>query len=332
MLAARRPTPKYLGTNNIAGMKWCHQKFIFRAEANEGIFRRAYEDDCKRLGENLSVDQLITRLEAVDRRVVTLPDGREAVVSKWGGKITPADVATAVKGLLDAAEVKTVATKATLKQLGQLAETRDRVLKRREEAKAGQRLVEGEEELIGGILQVLSKEEVRLMGAAKDSRPTAYAESDAGTHERIVIETTDGLGRGLFAQYKYGEQLPSIRYHFAHRDHIIEADPDGISSDYCYEFKLVGERFWHRFVRPTAVLQASLYSYFFQRPKYRIDVYIENERTMESLEGEVDSQWVQNELDKIDGLLSGSLEPLPPNRVKCSSCEFSHECPTRQPS
>ena len=157
-----------------------------------------------------------------------------------------------------------------------------------------------------------------------------YEEIDVDTHEHVRIDTKDGLGRALFAQYKFGQQLPTIRYHFPFRDFVIEAVPDGISADYCYEFKLVGERFWYRFVKPVALLQASLYSYFFQRKRYWVDIYVENEGCKETIEGDLDRQWVEDTLNEMDKLLRGSTQPIPPKQVKCPHCDFLQKCPARQ--
>lgn len=263
-------SPRYLGANNIAGMKWCHQKFLFRAHANEDMFRRAYEEDCKRLGQGLTVQQLNSPLKQVHRAVVSLSDGRVAVVSKGAGKLSHREI----EGIRHSFEDS----------------LRD-------------------EPGTAGLLWADNNVRIELL-------------SGPGT-------TPQGQ-RGLLAQYEHGEQLPSLRYHFPFREYIIEASPDGIAGDYCYEFKLVGERFWLKFEKPVAVAQARLYSYFFERKRYKAEIYIEDEAQKETVEGELDRKWVEYLLNTMDALLKGSMEPIPPNRVKCRSCEFSKECPIRQ--
>ncbi|MGB6836083.1 MAG: hypothetical protein WBF66_00080 [Dehalococcoidia bacterium] len=261
---------RYLGTNNIAGMKWCHQKFIFRARANEEMFRQVYQEDCRRLGEGLTVEELNSRLRQVDRAVVRLSGGKAAVVRKENGKLTPEELQEITNSFEDA-------------------------IRHEPKISAHFDAVEG----IG----------IELLDA--------------------FVTTPQGQ-RGLLAQYEHGEQLPILRYHFPWKEYVIEAQPDGIAPAYCYEFKLIGERFWYRFEKPVAVAQACLYSYFFQRKRYKADIYIEDEARTETEEGELEPKWVEDLLNTMSGLLQGLVKPIPPNRVKCPSCEFSEECPIRQ--
>lgn len=261
---------RYLGTNNIAGMKWCHQKFIFRARANEEMFRQVYQEDCRRLGEGLTVEELNSRLRQVDRAVVRLSGGKAAVVRKESGKLTPEEVQEITHSFEDAIR---------------------------------------HEPRTAGLFWVEDGIDIEALDA---------------------LVTTRQAERGLLAQYEHGEQLPSLRYHFPFQDYVIEAQPDGIGPDYCYEFKLVGERWWYRFEKPVAVAQVRLYSYFFERKRYKADIYIEDEARKETEEGELDPKWVEDLLNTMGGLLKGSMNPIPPNRVKCRSCEFSEECPIRQ--
>ncbi len=258
--------PKYLAAANIAQMRWCESKFVFRSRRDEEMFRLAYEEDCKKYGEGLSVKQLNKLLRSEKsgpdqkKKIVNLSDGGLLVFYHDEGVDISSDEIERVKAEVEAS--------------GKLPEE-------------------------GSFIYGLG-----FIGGGSQS-----------------WEIT-----GLSHQMALAKNLPTLRYHFRFRDYIIEAVPDGIATDYCYEFKTTATGFLFRYAKPVAIAQAILYSYFFNRKKYEVEIYIRDKGEIKTIDGELNRAEVEGMLDRMDALLKGILEPIPPKRFKCRNCEFLKDC------
>lgn len=258
--------PKYLAAANIAQMRWCESKFVFRSRRDEEMFRLAYEEDCKKYGEGLSVRQLNKFLRSGKSgprekgEIVNLSDGSLLVFYHYEGVDISSDEIERVKAEVEAS--------------GKLPE---------------------EGSFIYGL------------GFFPGGPPSL---EELGRHH----------------QQAFAENLPTLRYHFRFRDYIIEAIPDGIATDYCYEFKSTANGFLFRYAKPVAIAQAMLYSYFFDRKKYKVEIYIRDKKQIKTIDGELDKAEVEGILDRMDALLKGIVKPIPPKRFKCRNCEFLKDC------
>lgn len=158
--------------------------------------------------------------------------------------------------------------------------------------------------------------------------PETTLEELADKFKSIYKDEYEEIGR--IDEQIYGRKLPTLRYHFKFKDYIIEAVPDGITDDYCYEFKSTGNRFLYYFIKPCAIDQAMLYSYFFKRKNYVVEIYMRDEGKKEVIEGKLDKKKAKAILNRMDKLLRGVIKPRPPKPFKCKNCHFSKECPIRQ--
>lgn len=259
--------PKYLAAANIAQMRWCESKFVFRSRRDEEMFRLAYEEDCKKYGEGLSVKQLNKLL----RSEKSGPDQKKKIVNLSDG--------------------------------GLLVFYSD----------------EGVDILPDEIERV--KAEVQASGKLPEEGSYIY-----GLGLLIPSPNSSAYSIGEAHQLALAKNLPSLRYHFRFRDYIIEAVPDGIATDYCYEFKSTATGFLFRYAKPVAIAQAMLYSYFFNRKKYKVEIYIRDKGEKKTIDGELNRAEVEGMLDRMDALFKQTVEPIPPKRFKCRNCEFLKDC------
>jgi len=144
---------------------------------------------------------------------------------------------------------------------------------------------------------------------------------------RIVQEgIPDPRIRGELIEAHRAEQYPQIRFHFGFMDKIIIGVPDGITDEFCYEFKSTQNEFLHWYVLPVAKSQASLYAYFLKRPRIRIQIHILDTDEVKTVVQEADYAQTEAELTRFVELLSGQREAIPPRRWKCGKCEFQKYC------
>lgn len=135
--------------------------------------------------------------------------------------------------------------------------------------------------------------------------------------------------RGKFLDATKAERHPTIRWNFAWDKYIVVGVPDGVTSEFVYEFKSTRTRFLMSFLKPIALTQADLYGRFFRRSKKRVQIYIVEEDATEIWETDVDVNRAEDILAKFKKMEEG-FAPLPPKAWKCNSCEFDKVCTIRR--
>jgi CRISPR/Cas system-associated exonuclease Cas4 (RecB family) len=95
---------------------------------------------------------------------------------------------------------------------------------------------------------------------------------------------------------------------------------------FVYEFKSTRNRFLFGYVRPVAQAQADLYAFFFRRRKRRVQVWIEEEASVETLEEITDFDMAKTVLAAFEAVDHGK-PARPPKAWKCRRCDYLKECP-----
>jgi CRISPR/Cas system-associated exonuclease Cas4 (RecB family) len=142
----------------------------------------------------------------------------------------------------------------------------------------------------------------------------------------IEGQNVDYSTRGDVFEYLCAEKYHQFRWNFPYGQHVFLGVPDGITSDFVYEFKS-GSKARFRPERTTeAVVQADLYGYFYKKRMKRVGVYTEDDRRIASHNSPVDEgnaiKYLRN-FSRVDG---GEMPKLPPPG-RCHSCDFKDSCP-----
>lgn len=137
----------------------------------------------------------------------------------------------------------------------------------------------------------------------------------------------DPKWRGAIVESFHAEQYPTIRFHFEFMDKVVLGIPDGITGEFCYEFKSTRNQFLYEFVLPVARCQANLYAYFLKRPYIRVQVHILETDEIKTVMQEANYSRAEADLTEIVELLSGKRKPIPPKPWKCNTCKFATRCP-----
>lgn len=136
--------------------------------------------------------------------------------------------------------------------------------------------------------------------------------------------------RGKAFESLYAEDYISFMYYFKYLNKIIIAQPDGITENFCYEFKRTRREFLVRYIAPIAIAQANLYAYFFKRPKIRVQIYVEEKDEIRTIEKDSSPEEAEKDLDEIINLLDGNQKIAPPKSWKCKNCEYKNYCIFKQ--
>lgn len=132
--------------------------------------------------------------------------------------------------------------------------------------------------------------------------------------------------RGEFLEMAIKEKYPTIRWNFNWDKYVILGIPDGITKEFVYEFKTTKGKFLSFFVKPVALAQADLYGYFFKRKNKRVQIYILENKEIQTIEEPVNIENAVETLTNFKKVDEGEL-PKPPKSWKCKKCEFSKTCP-----
>lgn len=139
----------------------------------------------------------------------------------------------------------------------------------------------------------------------------------------------DPLLRGTRAHLSPPEKYPSFRWAFPWQGYTVVGIPDGLTSQFVYEFKTTGSRYLLNFLKPVALAQADLYGYFFMRPRKRVQIRILQEGKVETFEEPINGNRAGETLNAFARVERG--EPAhPPKAWKCRKCEYRMICPIRQ--
>lgn len=135
------------------------------------------------------------------------------------------------------------------------------------------------------------------------------------------------MERGRMRQLMDGEQYPSLRWSFRWHDYVLVGIPDGITEDFVYEFKSVSGDYMIRYAGGPARTQADLYGMVFDRPKKRVQFYIEDEERVKTLEDPVDKDEAIKTLSSFEAIDKGRQLPrLTTVTWKCKHCDYVKYC------
>ncbi|GIV86756.1 MAG: hypothetical protein KatS3mg054_0785 [Chloroflexus sp.] len=180
-------------------------------------------------------------------------------------------------------------------------------------------------------IEMVDKNGSRVMVVNPDlsQEEVEFFEHRAGKGTRIVsMEEVPPTIRGRFLNIIKAERYPTLRWNYAWDKYVVVGVPDGITSEFVYEFKSARTRFLMHYLKPVVLTQADLYGYFFRRGKKRVQIYIVEEDVTETWDADVDVNRAEDVLAKFKKMERGLL-PLPPKAWKCKSCEFAKACTIR---
>jgi len=146
-------------------------------------------------------------------------------------------------------------------------------------------------------------------------------------NKRIKCVSVDDypLLRGNFLEDTRAEKYPSIRWNFPWNEYVLIGVPDGITDDIVYEFKTSRSNYLMYFLKSVATTQADLYGYFFKRGIKRVQIYVTEEKKMNTWEEPIDLQRANGTLVRFFSLEKGEI-PIKPKEWKCYKCEYSERC------
>jgi hypothetical protein len=139
------------------------------------------------------------------------------------------------------------------------------------------------------------------------------------------IAPRDPLERGDFAEGRYAERLPSIRWSFPHGPYMLVGIPDGLGDDFVYEFKSSKSAYFWMFHKPVARVQADIYGLCFEKARKRVGFHIFDTNRDGLIEEPVDLANARTLLAKFERLDHGG-DGVPPRAWKCKSCEYKGRC------
>jgi len=148
------------------------------------------------------------------------------------------------------------------------------------------------------------------------------------TQENIpsVLNDLSPYSRGNIAENFISKKFPTIRWNFRIGKYICIAVPDGITKDFVYEFKSVGNEYLLNFTKPIAMVQADLYGHFFKRGKKKVEIFKVKDKTTEIWEEKIDTEKVAYTVEQFTNVEKGKLPKLPIS-WKCKRCDYQSECP-----
>jgi len=134
------------------------------------------------------------------------------------------------------------------------------------------------------------------------------------------------IWRGNYLHGTIAEKYDKVLKYFSWKDYILIASPDGITDEFCYEFKSVSSKNMSYYMKHVAINQAMLYSYFFKRPYYRVQMYIQDIDETVTIQKKVNTKKAEEILINMDKLLKGKIKPVPPKQFKCNVCSYKKKC------
>jgi CRISPR/Cas system-associated exonuclease Cas4 (RecB family) len=177
----------------------------------------------------------------------------------------------------------------------------------------------------------------------KEKERNFSAEREPPTEEEIKMAIalsrlegdTELETEGIIAEMKFAEKYPKIPLCITAGNRIIVGVPDGITSEFIYEFKRKARKKYLKLRLEDARLQVDMYSAMLYRPKKRIQIYLadpgipDSERFFvveENTDPERGQEAILKALDIIDQFEHGIIPTKPSNRNKCLNCKFKSRC------
>jgi hypothetical protein len=191
-----------------------------------------------------------------------------------------------------------------------------------------------------GLIQRPPKSGLDLLDIRKhirDKDAERIGLSDSGPDKRLLPEPfREFVGDLEFGDEapdpdaEYAESYPKYRWNFRWRDYVLVGIPDGITSNFVYEFKSAAtDSLFRRVARPVGKTQCDLYGLFFRRDRKRLQIYIREEQSVSTIDTSVDELRARETLSKFKAA-DRKDRIIPPQRWKCKSCEFFGKCTVRQ--
>ncbi len=134
------------------------------------------------------------------------------------------------------------------------------------------------------------------------------------------------LLQGKFDEKINAEKYPTIRWNFPLGEFVFIGIPDGITSEFVYEFKSTRNNFLKSFIKPVAETQADFYGKFFNRKEKRIQIHVLETNEVHTEQTSIDENRINNTLKGFTEIVNGS-EAFPPKPWKCNACEYISLCP-----
>ena len=165
-----------------------------------------------------------------------------------------------------------------------------------------------------------------------DEKERIFFEAKAKEDGIILSNNTDDIDdsflRGELSELMNSEKYPTIRWNFRWEKYSIIGHPDGITGEFIYEYKTTKNRFMLNYSKPVALTQADLYGYFYNRPQKRVQIYIEEERKVETYVQPINLERIEKTLNAFLKVDEG-MPARPPKEFKCRKCEFRTSCPIK---
>ena len=137
------------------------------------------------------------------------------------------------------------------------------------------------------------------------------------------------MKRGIVHQMTHAKKYPVIRWHFVWNEYVVVGVPDGLTSEFVYEFKSSGNDYLANLRKPVAFSQADLYGYFSQRPMKRVQIGLVEEDRIATFHQKVDIENAKNTLSEFSAAVSEGVSDPPQPPWKCRRCEFREKCSIR---
>ncbi len=312
VLRKSKKIPQYWGAHTVAQQWWCHQYFVFKARREEETYKKAIEQmqesgfgPGKVLDLGLEGKDYI-RLRGEELKTMTLL-GLQARLASIGLQLGdwPAD-SEKVQGLCTFGQEPWLLCPLGYERLQALSEEMYKAFRE-------------------GAAQY--DYTVWADGTISWGSPTPSLNKSMAAVEairRVNPEITEAMAEGIVAQDSFAEKHRQSGAYFVWRDYLVMAVPDGLGEDFAYEFKASRVAYY---ALPIAKAQATLYAYFYHKPRIRVQILDRKTGKVKTYEELADTEAAEVLLERAEKLLKGEMQPIPPKEWKCRNCEFTGECP-----
>lgn len=301
---------KYLSTANIASLAWCHQKAKYRAIRDEELLRSEYLF-LKKFGGYIAHEKNYHPLIVSKEKISSL--NLLAFIRMCGYRLSFSDD-------FYNSDISNIEDWQELKDKFVLAKTRSNKIP----------------EISGKFKSSLEKkynkwkDKILKSNALGIYLPKSWMdfpwEMSSSSFRESLIKNENFYSRGIYYEIKYAEKHPTIKKLFKWKDYIVIAVPDGISKNFCYEFKSAYDKLRFAYTKPVAIAQANLYSYFYEKDRIKVQIYNIQDDFIETMYRKANREQALTLLKTMDALLKDKTKPIPPKKFKCKSCEFNKRC------
>jgi len=170
----------------------------------------------------------------------------------------------------------------------------------------------------------LSRQDVERILETRKS-PPKIPEAGAKSTAKLYAEAGPKR-RGIEEELQKAERYPTVRWAFRWRDFLVHGVPDGITDEFVYEFKTTKKEYYLQNAKPIAFTQADLYGHFFERPKKRVQIYIEELGEARTWEELVDSDRAEKTLDSLWRAAREGEVLKTSKKWKCKVCDYKEIC------